>query len=394
MAPGEVATLPATPAWPGFRGADRDGVVRGVRLATDWSASPPKQVWRRPVGPGWSSFAVIGELVLTQEQRGEWEAVSAYDLATGSNVWRHVDAARFWESNGGAGPRATPTVDGGQVFTLGATGIVNALDAATGDLLWSRNAAHDTGAELPGWGFSGSPLVLGDLVIVAAAGDLAAYDRATGEIRWTGPDGGAGYSSPHLVELDGVTQVVLQSGVGISAVSPADGALLWRHEWTGDPIVQPVATPDGGLLVSVTDRSGVRRLDVSCDGEAWTATPGWTSVRLKPYFNDVVLHDGHLYGLDRGVLTCVDASNGKRVWKDGRYGHGQVLLIADQGLLLVQSEEGGLALVDATPDGYAERARADAIEGKTWNHPVLVGDVLLVRNAEEMAAIRLTTIED
>ena len=375
--------------WPGFRGPGRDGVVRGVTIATDWTTSPPAEMWRHPVGPGWGSFAVLGDLVYTQEQRGSDEVVSAYRLATGLPVWRHQDKVRFWESNGGAGPRATPTISGGRVFTLGATGVLNALDARTGTRLWSQHAANDTGAALPEWGFSGSPLVVDDLVIVAASGALAAYDARTGSRRWIGPEGNAGYTSPQLATIDGVRQVLLMTGTGLVSVNPTDGKMLWQHEWKGYPIVQPSLIPDGGILIAANEMSGTRRLAISRGANGWTADERWTSNGLKPWFNDFVLHKGHAFGFDGTILACIDLADGTRKWKGGRYGGGQLVLLPDQDTLLVMSEQGGLALVSATTDGFKEIARAPAIEGKTWNHPAIAGNVLLVRNGEEMAAFRL-----
>ena len=385
-----VAASSAPPAaWPGFRGPERDGHARGVRIATDWSASPPVELWRRAVGPGWSSFAVRDELVYTQEQRGQDEVVASYRLATGEPVWRHKDPARFWESNGGAGPRGTPTLAGGRVYTLGGTGLVNALDAATGAPAWSRDAAADTGAKTPMWGFSGSPLVIDDLVIVAASGALVAYEKASGRPRWVGPVRGPSYSSPQLATIGGMRQVLLMSGTGIASVAPADGTLLWEHEWKGYPIVQPALTAEGDVLIAANESSGTRRLAVAQGPAGWTATERWTTNGLKPYFNDFVVHKGHAFGFDGRILSCIDLADGQRKWKGGRYGNGQLVLLPEQDVLLVLSEEGELALVGATTDGFRELARVPAIEGKTWNHPVLAGDTLLVRNAEEMAAFRL-----
>jgi outer membrane protein assembly factor BamB len=382
--------------WPGFRGPNRDSVIHGVRIETDWSKSPPVEMWRQKVGPAWSSFAVRGDLIYTQEQRGDDEDVSCYNLTTGKLVWRHKDAARFWESNGGAGPRGTPALSNGRVYTHGATGIVNALDANTGAVVWSRNSSTDTGATLPGWGFTSSPLVVNDVVIVASSGRLVAYDVATGTPRWNRRTNGGGYSSPQLVTIDGVDQVLLQTGGGATSVAPADGSTLWEHSWdTGVAIVQPaVADENGVVLITGGDAmggSGTRRLAVAHGSGGWTVEERWTSKGLKPYFNDYVVHKGHVFGFDNSILACIDLKDGARKWKGGRYGHGQMVLLPDQDLLLVLSEDGELALVKATPDQFTEVARFEkGIEGKTWNHPALAGDVLLVRNGEEMAAFRLS----
>ncbi len=377
------------PEWPGFRGPHRDGIVRGVQIETDWTASPPVELWRRPVGPGWSSFAVHGNLLFTQEQRGENEAVSCYHLTTGKLVWRHSDAARFWESNAGAGPRGTPTLSGGRVYSLGATGILNVLNARDGSVVWSRNVGSDTDTKVPMWGFSSSPLVVDDVVIIAAANSLIAYDLTTGEPRWTNAASGQGYSSPHLLRTAGAVHVLLQNGSGVSGFSPVDGTRLWEFAWKGQPIVQPAITKDGDILISVDDRNGIRRIAVAHEPGGWSARERWSSVQLQPYFNDSVIHNGHAYGFHGPKLACIDIENGMRKWKGGRYGRGQMILLADQGLLLVLSEKGEVALVEAAPDRFSELSRFPALEGKTWNHPVLVGDILLVRNSREMAAFRL-----
>jgi outer membrane protein assembly factor BamB len=385
--------VPPTAAWPGFRGSQRNGVVPATSLATDWSATPPVALWKRAIGPGWSSFAVAGDRIYTQEQRGDDEVVACYRLSTGEPIWMHRDRTRFWESNAGAGPRATPLLHGGRVYALGANGTLNALDAGTGAIAWSRNAAADTGATLPMWGFAGSPIVAGDAVIAAVSGALAAYDIRGGTLRWkTVAQGGEGYSSPQLVTLDGLPQVLLISGVGLASVAPADGTLLWSHAWSGSPMVQPALTDDGDIVFAANASDGLRRLAVRREADGWRATERWTSKGLKPYFNDFVIHEGHAYGFDGAILSCISLADGARKWKGGRYGHGQMVLLPDQDALLVLSEEGELALVRATPTGYAELGKVPGIEGKTWNHPVVVGDLLLTRNGEQMAAFRLPTL--
>ena len=380
--------------WPGFRGRDRDGIVRGVRIATDWSASPPKEMWRRPIGPGWSSFAVHGDVFYTQEQRGQEEIVAAYRVSTGAPVWKHRDAARFWESNGGAGPRGTPTFDGGRLYTFGATGILNVLDAATGRVIWTRNVGADSQTKIPDWGFSSSPLLVDDLVVVAAAGKLVAYDVASGAPRWTGPDGGSGYSSPHGLTVQGVPQILLLDAKGATSVSPSTGTPLWNVTVTASgmsaPIVQPAMTADGDVLISSGDLSGLHRFA----RDEWDRPDGRRRVGGRPTASSRTSATSSCTRATPSDSTaaCSRASmspTATRRWKGGRYGSGQLMLLPDQDLLLVVTEEGELALVAATPEKFTELGRSPAITGKTWNHPVLAGDILLVRNGEEMAAFRL-----
>lgn len=226
------------------------------------------------------------------------------------------------------------------------------------------------------------------MVVIAASGQLVAYDAATGNRRWFGPARGGSYSSPHLVTIDGVAQVLLVSGAGVTSVSVADGKQLWEHNWASNFMVQPALTAEGDILLT-SQENGTRRIAVNHNASGWNVAERWTSNTLKPYFNDFVIHKGYAFGFDGRILACIDLKNGERKWKGGRYGNGQLVLLPDQDLLLVLSEEGELALVGATPDQFTERAKISAIQGKTWNHPVLAGDILLVRNAEEMAAFRL-----
>jgi outer membrane protein assembly factor BamB len=391
LAPAATAAAETGADWPGFRGAERDGIARGgVRIATDWKAQPPVELWRRPIGPGWSSFAVGGDRLYTQEQRGEHEVVACYSVTSGEPLWIHRDAARFYESNGGAGPRGTPALSGGRVYTLGATGILNALKADDGSVVWTRNAAADTKTKTPGWGYSGSPLVIDDLVVVAAGGTLAAYNRDTGEPRWFGPKADCCYSSPQRVTLGGVTQIVLMNGPGAVGVAPADGRVLWQYSLpTGGRIVQPALTADGDLLLAQGEGADLYRVAVAQGEGGWKVEERWTSDGLKPYFSDFVVHKGHAYGFDNGEIACIDLKDGAHRWDGGSYGSGQLVLLPEQDVLLVVSEQGELALVGATPERFAELARFPAIKGKTWNHPVVAGVRLLVRNGEEMAAFRL-----
>jgi outer membrane protein assembly factor BamB len=382
--------------WPGFRGPNRDSVVQGGRIRTDWDTAPPRQVWRHRVGPAWSSLAVVGDRLFTQEQRGEQEAVVCYDAGTGKQVWAHEDRVRFWEAVAAAGPRATPTFAGGRLFTLGATGLLNCLDAASGKLLWSRDVAADAGVKPPLWGFAGSPLVLQGVVVVHAGGKgdkgLLGYDVESGKPAWTAAAGGPCYSSPQPATVGGKPLVLFFGDQGLTAFDPATGAVLWAHAASapGAPrSIQPRLLGETGFLIASETDLGLVRGDLVREGSTPSTAQRWASRDLKPSFNDFVIHREHVYGFDGAIFGCVDVETGERAWKGGRYGHGQVLLLADQSLLLVLSETGKAILLAADPTARKELGRFQALSGKTWNHPAIVRDQLYVRNGEEMACYDL-----
>lgn len=383
--------------YPQYLGPNRLGILPHAKLARDWSATPPKQQWRRQVGAGWSGFAVVGDHVFTQEQRGKNECVVCYRLADGALAWIHEDEERFDSSMGGPGPRATPTVLDGRVYSVGARGRLNCLDAATGKVVWSVNILEEQQAENLVHGVCASPLVVGELVIVCPTGQggpsLVAYQCGTGQRAWQAGTDRASYGSPLLAELQGQQQVLIYQGAGIAAHDPANGKLLWRFEWTNLENVncsQPVPNADkpGRVFVATGYGKGcvLVAVDRSSDG-SWTATSVWDNRNLKTKFTSPVVRDGYAYGLDDGILACVRLADGKRQWKGGRYQHGQVLLAGD--LLLVQAEEGYVALVETTPDAFRELGRIAALEGKTWNNPALSGKYLLVRNDHEAACYEL-----
>lgn len=383
--------------WPAFRGAERAGRRPGTRIATDWSANPPKQVWRHRVGPGWSSFAVVGGRLYTQEQRAEKEAVICYDANNGTELWIHEDATRFTEVVAGPGPRATPTFHEGRIYAQGANGTLNCLDALDGKVIWSHDIAADSGAKVPQWGFSASPLVLQGVVLVFAGGpggkSVLGYNAQSGDLAWSAGEGTLSYCSLQPAKLDGVEQAVIATDRGLTAFEPTRGAILWKHDWIldGDTarVVQPAQVGEADFLLGTGFSYGTKRIHVRHEKDAWATDELWTTRAIRPYFNDLVIHKGHLYGFDNNFLTCVSLDEGKSKWKERGYGNGQVLLLPDQDLLLVLSEKGEVALVDAAPEARKERGRFPAIEGKTWNHPVVAHGKLFVRNGEEAACFEL-----
>lgn len=384
--------------FPQFLGPNRDATVAAPAFDTDWRAHPPRLLWRQPVGAGWSSFAVVGDFCVTQEQRGEQEYVTCYKLKTGNLVWTHSDPGRFSHALSGDGPRATPTIDDGRVYTAGALGRLNCLDGRSGKLVWTHDIVKENKAALPQWGKSCSPLVVDDLVVVSAGGtqgrSLVAYDKESGKLVWHAGNAPSSYASPRLAELNGVRQILIVNAQSVASHAPDDGRVLWEFAWPGDQPKVPdaVASDDDRVFISAGYGLGCKLLRISqtTNGDD-AADVLWESNKLKPKFMNVVVRDSHVYGLDDGkALVCIDLKSGKRRWIGNRYGHGQILLVND--VLVVQAESGAVATVSASPERFHEFGNFAALDGQTWNNPVVAGRFLLVRNASEAACYELGTL--
>jgi outer membrane protein assembly factor BamB len=380
--------------WTDFRGPGRDGRYDEAQIKTNWSQQAPPQLWRQPIGGGYASFVIAEGRAFTIEQRREKETVAAYDVETGRELWTNSWNAEFKESMGGDGPRSTPTWHDNRVYALGAAGEFRCLDAKTGKVLWNRNILTDNQAQNIQWGMSASPLIVDDKVIVHPGGNgnksVVAYNRLTGAPIWKVLDDQASYTSPMLVTLAGRRQVLVITGTRAVGLAPEDGSLLWHYPWQNSAninVSQPIVVNGSRVFISAGYGKGAALLEVSGSGKSFTARTVWENNSMKNKFNSSVLHNGYIYGLDEGILTCIEAATGERKWKGGRYGYGQLLLAS--GHLIVTTETGEIVLVRAAPDQHTELARISALEGRTWNVPALSNGRLLVRNTTQMACYNI-----
>jgi outer membrane protein assembly factor BamB len=375
--------------WTNYRGPNRDGRYEEVPVLTSWPAAGLTPIWKQPIGIGWASFTVADGVAFTIEQRRRQEVVAAYDLNTGRELWTQGWDAEYKDSTGD-GPRATPTWDEGRLYALGATGEMRCLDAKTGRVIWAKNILSENGASNLPWAMAASPLIVDDKVIVLPGGSggksVVAYNKLTGVPVWKSLDDKQAYVSPMLVTLNGRRQILVVSATRAVGLVPETGALVWSYAWDtnmGINVSQPIIVGPNRFFISSGYGKGAAVVEVN---GANTKTI-WENINMKNKFNSSVLHQGHVYGLDEGILTCVDVNTGERKWKGGRYGYGQVIFAG--GNLIVITDAGELALVRAAPDQFSELARFQAIEGQTWNYPAIASGRLLVRNANQMAAFNI-----
>jgi outer membrane protein assembly factor BamB len=380
--------------WADFRGPDRLGHYDQAPILTSWPERGLERLWKEPCGGGYASFTVARGVAFTIEQRRGNEVVAAYDLLTGRERWTNAWSALFHEVLGGDGPRATPVWDDGRVYALGATGELRCMNASDGKTIWRRNILSDNNAVNLQWGMAGSPLVVGNALIVQPGGtnghSVAAYDKRTGERLWSALDDKAAYVSAVSATVAGIPQLLTVTATRVVGLSPADGKLLWEYPWAaynGISAVEPLVVAPNRVFFSSGYDQGAAVVELSSKGDILQADRVWANRKMKAKFNGPVLYEGFLYGLDDGILACVDPATGELKWKGGRYGYGQLLLAS--GHLVIVTEEGELVLVRATPEKLDERARFQALSGKTWNYPAISDGVLLVRNEREIAAFRI-----
>ena len=410
LPPGLAVDLQTTTAedYPGFLGSRRNAHLEHVRLQGDWGARAPEEIWRRPIGQGHSAFAVVNGIAVTMEQRGEDEAITAYDATSGELLWINSAPGRFSHPLGGIGPRSTPTIDQGRVYALGAAGRFVCLEGATGEVIWERDLLADYGVTAEQefasiqFGRSNSPLVVGDVVFLPAGGNkggeiasLAAFNRLTGETLWETGDRQISFSSPNMATVAGMQQVLNVNEDTLGGYDPETGKMLWEHPWPGNTpsnssSSQAVPVGEDRVFISKGYGGGAALLQLIPQDDGLLAVKElWADSRvLRTKFTQVVIQEGFIYGLSDGILECVDLETGKRVWKAGRYGHGQILALDHQ--LLVLTEDGEIVLVEMT-DGEPNKVlgRFQALNGPTWNNMALYGDLLLVRNSREAVAWRL-----
>jgi len=379
--------------WPRFRGPQQNGVSLEKGLLRSWPESGPKVLWKKPIGSGFSSLTAVGDALYTMAVEGESETAYRLRESNGEVVWR-VPLGPVFPETFGNGPRSTPTVEGDVVYALSATGRLHALKTKDGMRLWEVDLAKELGGPTPLRGFSTSPLVDGDLVLLEAGGvegkAVVALDKKTGKLRWSALNGKPGYVTPLAVTIDGVRQYVfVRTAEGDLLSLLPDGKVHWRHPWKTGAIASPLFVPPNRIFASASEDAGAILLEIGkADGKA-TVREVWNNRLMKNHFSSPVLYEGHIYGFDNASLKCIVAETGEQKWVQRGYGKGS--LIAADGLLYVLSDQGQLILAEATPAGFQEKGRVKVMEGKTWVAPVLSHGRIYLRDEDEMIVLDVRT---
>ncbi len=392
--------VPSYGQWPQFGGPGRNFHAATTGLSTDWPEAGPAKLWMRKLGDGYSGVVVADGTIYTMYRKGDRESVIAMDAGSGETTWELVYAANLsskMDKSFGSGPRSTPAIAGDRLFTVGIMGMLNCIDRASGKVVWSHDLMKEYQATQLYWGYSSSPLVHENLVIVPVGSTgrgIVAFNQSDGSVVWkTGSDPNA-YSSPTLLTIDGATQIVSVHARGLTGLNPADGKVLWRFKHKTDYDVNaaiPVVYDGNSLFYASAYGTGSRALKIDTSGQRVKATQLWKQRKMNLHFGSAIELDGHVYGSsgDNGPVffACVNLTDGSIVFKDRNIGKSQ-LLLAD-GKLIMLDEDGNLAIATATPEGVTVHAKAKILERVAWTSPTLVDKTLYVRDKKVIMALTL-----
>jgi outer membrane protein assembly factor BamB len=381
----------STPEWFQWRGPNRDGHSAETGLLQQWPQNGPPRLWQGAgAGEGFSSFASSSGRLYTQGSRGGTEYVMAFDAATGKKLWEVPNGTRF-RNEQGDGPRGTPTVEGDRVYSFGGSGEFSALEAITGRKIWSVNVVSTFGGNVPYWGYSESPLIVGDRIVLNAGGrraSIVAIDKASGKTLWQNHNDEAGYSSPMLLRTGSLQQVVFFTGQRALAVDPRDGRLLWTYNRASNGTAN-IATPvvrGTRVFFSSAYGTGGGLVQVKAAGAIAAAEEMYFTREMRNHHSSSVLVGDTLYGFSDSILTALNFDSGRLAWRDRSVGKGS-LIYADQRLYLY-SENGVVGLAEADPAAYRERGRFSitAAGAPTWSHPIISNGRLILRDQDKVYA--------
>jgi outer membrane protein assembly factor BamB len=384
--------------WNQFRGNNRDGRIKLDNLEMTWIEGGPQLLWSREIGSGFSEAVVVGDRVyLMMAEKTDsitgWETLVCMDALSGETIWStRIDKVFIDEDDWGDGPRSTPAVDDHMVYCLSASGKLAAIDRQSGQIQWAVDFVQQYGGTIPRWGYSTSPLLVDDLVIMEVGGTndhgFVAFKKSTGELKWHAGSVSAAYNSPVMAQPNESRMIIFANGSSLYAFD-VNGNALWTYTM---PLRSPMALPllinPGNLFVSAANDAGSFILDITGPEPVEVIR----STQMRNDWSSSCYKDGFIYGFNVATLQCMDAETGQRKWLRRGFGKGSLILIHDR--LVVLSDLGTITTVEATPEGYREITVVEKLEGRSWTAPSYANGKLYVRNHTHIACFRILEPSD